>query len=229
MKLAIIFDLDGTLIDTPQGIIETFTAALNSMGVVGNDALAIRATIGIPLEQAFSSLLGVDQNDDQVTYGIKQYQALFKDIVLPKAEKLIFPGVERGLKILKAQGFALAVATSKVYNSAEALLKAAGLWEHFNLVVGADQVTRPKPHPEMGQLIMKKLSILAEHSVMVGDTTHDIFLAKNSGMRSIAVTYGVHDVEKLKSAKPTWIVDTFDEMLSHAFTIKQHSMKQNNY
>ena len=219
MKSAVVFDLDGTLIDTPRGIVESFTAALISMNVAVSDPAAIRATIGLPLEQAFANLLGVDKADDQVGLGIKQYQICFKEIVLPKAQELIFPGVVEGLALLKAQGFILAVATSKFYASAEALLKAAGLWDYFHLVIGADQVTHPKPHPEMGELVMRKLGILAENTVMVGDTTHDILMAKGANIRSIAVTYGVHDLEKLQSAEPTWIVDSFDGVLDYALTM----------
>ena len=214
MKYAVIFDVDGTLIDTPSGIVETFIVTLKSMGVVFNDASAIRATIGLPLEQAFGSLLGVTQDDEKVICAIKQYQSSFKDIVLPKAKELIFSGVIEGLAMLKAQQFLLAVATSKFYASVEALLKAAGLWEYFNVVVGADQVAQPKPHPEMGHLVLKKLGVLAENAVMVGDTTHDILMAKDSGMRSIAVTYGIHNILKLKSVEPTWIIDSFSDVLT---------------
>lgn len=221
MKQAIIFDLDGTLIDTPSGIVETFIAALQSMNIRFTDAAAIRATIGLPLEKAFAKLLEVDVADSRVIHGIKQYQALFKDIVLPKAKELIFPGVEKGLEKLKCQGLLLAVATSKVYKSAEALLKAADLWKQFNLVVGADQVSRPKPDPEMGQFVLENLGVLAEDAVMVGDTTHDILMAKGAGMRSIAVTYGVQDLQKLKSADPTWVTDSFDGVLNHLFSINQ--------
>lgn len=220
MNYAYIFDLDGTLIDTPSGIVETFIEVLTSMGVKNTDAPTIRATIGLPLEKAFGSLLQVDPNDVKVANAITQYQLFFKKIVLPNAKKLIFPGVEKGLETLKSQGFLLAVATSKFYASAEALLKAAGLFEYFNLVVGADQVSHPKPHPEMGFLVMKKLDVLPENAVMVGDTTHDLLMAKDAGMHSIAVTYGIHDIEKLKLSKPTWIVNTFDEVLKCNFMVQ---------
>jgi phosphoglycolate phosphatase len=218
MKPAIIFDLDGTLIDTPSGIVETFIAVLKSMDIAFNDAGAIKATVGLPLEKAFSNLLGVNINDAKMTYAVSQYQTLFKEIVLPNAKELIFPGILKGLAHLKAQNFILAVATSKVYRSAEALLKAADLWKYFDLVIGADQVTHPKPHPEMGLLVMKQLDVLAENTLMVGDTTHDILMARDSGMRSIAVTYGVHDIQKLKSAEPTWIEYSFDEVLNRVLT-----------
>jgi phosphoglycolate phosphatase len=214
MNYAVIFDLDGTLVDTPRAIVETFTAAFASMGVQAQDPAAIRATIGLPLERAFSQLLGVPLEDGRVAQGVKQYQVLFRELLLPKAGQMIFPGVEEGLRTLRGQGFALAVATSKFYSSADALLRAAGLRDHFDMVVGADQVAKPKPNPEMGHVIMQKLGIPAENTVMVGDTTHDLQMAKAAGMRSIAVTYGVHSVQELKSSEPTWMADTFGDVLN---------------
>ena len=138
---------------------------------------------------------------------------LFKEIILPRAEKLLFPGVADGLATLRDQGFTLAVATSKFYVSADALLAAAGIRDRFAMVIGADQVTCPKPDPEMAQVIMREFGVSAERAVMVGDTTHDLLMAMAAGMRSIAVTYGVHSVQELKSADPTWIADTFDDVL----------------
>lgn len=107
----------------------------------------------------------------------------------------------------------LAVATSKFTASAEALLGAAGIRPEFSMVVGADQVAHPKPHPETGQLIMRELGVPARCAVMVGDTTHDLLMAKAAGMRSIAVTYGVHGVRELRSANPTWLADSFADVL----------------
>ncbi len=189
MTYVVAFDLDGTLVDTPSAIVETFTAAFASMGVQPRHASAIRATIGLPLEQAFGKLMGVSVNDAAVARGVQQYQVLFKELILPRAEKLLFPGV------------------------ADALLTAAGLRDRFTMVVGADQVMWPKPDPEMGQVIMREFGVPAARAVMVGDTTHDLLMAKAAGMRSIAVTYGVHSVQELKSADPTWIADTFDDVL----------------
>ncbi|MGH3832272.1 MAG: HAD family hydrolase [Pseudonocardiaceae bacterium] len=220
MTCLVIFDLDGTLVDTPRAIVEAFTATFVSMNVDAPEAMTIRATIGLPLERAFSTLLGVPPEDDKVTLGVKQYQVLFRELILPQAATLVFPSVADGLAALRGQGFTLAVATSKFYTSADALLKAAGLRDHFDMVVGADQVTHAKPHPEMGQLIMRELSIPPECAMMVGDTTHDLLMAAAIGIRSVAVTYGVHSVQELRSSNPTWLADTFDEVLTYARTIK---------
>lgn len=210
MKPVVIFDLDGTLIDTPRGIVEAFYAALKSLDVAFNDTSTSIVDIELLL---VSGNLDINIMDAQALHAIKLYQKLFKDIVLPKAKELVFPGVERGLASLQSQGFTLAIATSKIYNSAEALLKAANLWRYFSLVVGSNQVTRQKPHQEMALLILNTLGALPENAIMIGDTPQDIKMAKNAGMHSIAVTYGVHDKRKLKSYKPTWVVDTFEGVM----------------
>jgi phosphoglycolate phosphatase len=213
MTYVVVFDLDGTLVDTPSAIVETFTAAFAAMGVPYPDVSAIRATIGLPLEQAFAKLMGVSVDDAAVAYGVRHYQVFFKKLILPKAEKLLFPGVANGLSALREQRFTLAVATSKFYASADALLTAAGLRDRFAMVVGADQVRWPKPHPEMCQRIIRECGVSAEHAVIVGDTTHDLLMAKAAGIRSIAVTYGVHSTPELKSADPTWLADNFNDVL----------------
>ncbi|MGW1075017.1 HAD family hydrolase [Streptomyces sp. NPDC002537] len=214
MKDVVVFDLDGTLVDTPRAIVETFTAAFAAMGLETPDPAAVRATIGLPLETAFGKLMGTALDDDQVAEGVRQYQRLFREIILPRAGELLFPGVPEGLRAFHGGGFTLAVATSKFYASADALLTAAGLRELFSVVIGADQVGKPKPDPESGHAVMAELDITADQAVMVGDTTHDLLMAKAAGMRSIAVTYGIHSVEELRSADPTWLADTFDEVLT---------------
>lgn len=219
MKPLIIFDLDGTLVDTPSGIVKAFIAGLDSMGITFTDTQAIRATIGMPLEKAFSQLLAIPVDDVQVSLAVRQYQAAFREIVLPQARALVFPGVVDGLSALKNRGYGLAVATSKVFTSAQALLEAANLWSFFDLVVGADMVTHPKPHPEMGLLVMSRLGNSPENSVMVGDTTHDLLMAKQAGIHAIGVTWGIHDRKTLLTAQPGWIVDSFDDVVNTAHSI----------
>lgn len=213
-----IFDLDGTLVDTPRAIVRTFAGTFAAMGVVAPADATIRATIGLPLEQAFGTLLGVSPDDPRVTEGIRRYQVLFREIILPDAEKLIFPGVAEGLTALGAQGFTLTIATSKFHASADALLRAAGLRDHFRVLIGADQVTHPKPHPETTELILGTLGIDAGRAVVIGDTTHDLRMAHAAGVRSIAVSYGVHRAEELRSADPTWMADSFHDVLDHLRT-----------
>lgn len=213
MTAAAIFDLDGTLVDTPRAIVDTFTAAFTAMDAPPQDPAAIRATIGLPLEHAFGKLLGLPVDDTRIAAGVEHYLAFFKKIVLPNARELVFPGVAEGLAALSGEGVALAIATSKFYRSADALLTSAGLREYFTVVVGADQVTRPKPDAETAQVVLGALGTVAERAVMVGDTTHDLLMARAAAMRSIAVTYGVHSARELASAEPTWTAGSFADVV----------------
>jgi phosphoglycolate phosphatase len=208
-----IFDLDGTLLDTPRAITATFAAACVRLGVPAPDAAVIRATIGLPLDEAFRRLLGVPRQDARVAAGVQHYQDLFNTRVLPMAADLVFPGVAEGLAALRARGLTLAVATSKVHASADAVLMTTRLRDAFRLVVGADEVAQPKPSPEMGLVIMRRLGATADRTIMVGDTTHDLAMARAAGMRSVGVTYGVHSVQELQAQSPTWVADTFAEVV----------------
>jgi phosphoglycolate phosphatase len=209
MSRCVIFDLDGTLVDSPRGIVTTFAAVFAQLDLPTVDSGSIRGTIGLPLPAAFAKVLGVSEDEPVVVSCVELYQSTFRKIVLPMAPQLVFPGVFDGLSSLRQDGFQLAVATSKFIANAEALLVAAGLREEFAVVVGADQVARPKPDPESGFVVLQRLGVSASNAVMVGDTTHDVLMAHAAGMSSIGVTYGVHSVEQLLSANPTWLVDSF--------------------
>jgi phosphoglycolate phosphatase len=226
---AVLFDLDGTLLDTPAGIVRAFTAALAELSAPAAEPLTIRATIGLPLPVAFSMLLDVPVEDPLVAAGVGQYQRCFREIVLPGAVQLVFPGVLDGLVRLREAGYPLAVATSKFYASADAVLVAAGLRELFDEVLGADQVANPKPHPEMAFALLDRLGSRSADAVMVGDTSHDLLMARAAGLRSVAVTYGVHSVAQLVAgiaAEPTWLVDSFAEaiqQIERALPARQHA------
>jgi phosphoglycolate phosphatase len=209
MKPLALFDLDGTLVDTPLAIAQTFAATFAELGLARVDEADIRATIGMPLGSAFGKLMGLPPDDAGVVEAVRRYQALSKEILLPQARGLVFPGVVEGLERLASRGIVLAVATSKVQASAEALLEAAGLAGFFHAVVGADRVPRPKPYPDSGLLAMDLAGAAPEATVMVGDTTHDLLMAHAAGMRSVAVTYGVHGRDVLEAAVPSFIVADF--------------------
>ncbi|PQQ39351.1 HAD family hydrolase [Photorhabdus laumondii] len=213
MNKIIIFDLDGTLFDTSRAIVETFNAVFKGLNIplVGNENIC--TTIGLPLEKAFATLLNISPEEALIAKAVEQYQLQYRRCILPKAKELLFPGVEDGLISLNKKGVKLSVATSKFTASATALLQAAGIDVVFDEVIGADHVSKPKPDPESGRKILEYYGATPEMAVMVGDTTHDIHMANAVGLRSIAVTYGIHNVDMLKEAKPTWIANCFDDAL----------------
>ncbi|PZG41899.1 hydrolase [Spongiactinospora gelatinilytica] len=216
MTKVVIFDLDGTLIDTPNAIVAAFNATFTGAGLPEREAAAIRKTIGLPLERAFGDLTGVPLTDPAIAGFVAGYQAHFRGTILPKAAELVFPGVADGLTRLAGLGITLTVATSKFHRSAVDILTAAGLRDHFEMVVGADQVTRPKPDAESSVIILEALGASPEDALVVGDTTHDLLMARAAGIRSVAVTYGVHGRELLATAGPELIADTFGEVVRYA-------------
>lgn len=214
MRRCAIFDLDGTLVDTPRGIVTTFAAVFAQLDLPTADSPTIRGTIGLGLPAAFAKVLGVPEDEPVVSRCVDLYRPTFRKIVLPVASQLVFPGVHDGLRSLRDNGFLLAVATNRFIAPAEELLTAAGLRDEFSVVVGADEVAHPKPDPGAGLLVLDRLGVAPRNAVMVGDTTYDIDMAHGAGMSSVAVTYGVHGVDQLLSAEPTCLAGSFGEAVA---------------
>ena len=213
MLEAAIFDLDGTLVDTPKVIVATALEALRGQTRALPEPQAIRATIGLPLTVAFSGLLGLAESSPEVEQVVQEYRRLWRANVVPRSAELLYPGVAEGIQLLRDLGLRLAVATSKVRSGALAQLEAAGIAQHFQVVAGYDSVERPKPDPQMALFVLQELGSSPEATVMVGDTTHDLLMAHGAGLRTIAVTYGAHDEATLRTESPEWMAKDFEEVV----------------
>ena len=213
MLEAVIFDLDGTLVDTPQVIVATALQALRGQPRALPEPQAIRATIGLPLTVAFSGLLGLSQGAPEVEEVVQEYRRLWRANVVPRSADLLYRGVAEGVQVLRDLGLRLAVATSKIRSGALAQLEAAGIAQHFEVVAGYDSVERPKPDPQMAVYVLERLGVRPAGTVMVGDTTHDLLMAHGAGLRAIAVTYGAHDEATLRTESPEWVAKDFQEVV----------------
>ena len=213
MLEAAIFDLDGTLVDTPQVIVATALQALRGQPRALPEPQAIRATIGLPLTVAFSGLLGLSEGAPEVEEVVQEYRRLWRANVVPRSADLLYRGVAEGVQVLRDLGLRLAVATSKIRSGALAQLEAAGIAQHFEVVAGYDSVERPKPDPQMALYVLERLGVRPAGTVMVGDTTHDLLMAHGAGLRAIAVTYGAHDEATLRTESPEWVAKDFQEVV----------------
>jgi phosphoglycolate phosphatase len=211
MGNVILFDLDGTLVDTPRAIAALLGDVLQSLGRKVPPE-AIRSRVGRPLELTFAELLDSSPQGHEVLRAAGEYRARFAEAVLPKAPDLLFAGVGVGLVGLRRRGKVMAVATSKITRSAEALLEAAQIRHQFDAVIGVDQVSCPKPDPETIVLALKTVGAAAA-AVMVGDTVLDVEMAHRAGIPSIAVSYGVDPAPKLRQANPTYLAHSFGEVV----------------
>lgn len=209
--MAVLFDLDATLVDTPTAILRTMEEALTEAGAaVGPEQ--VRATIGRPLAASVAVLLGRDAADPTVDRAVARFRRSFAEQVLPAARGLVFPGIPRLLADLRAAGTPLAVVTSKVERSAVELLDASGLSTWFDAVVGHDMAERGKPHPDLALLAAERLGVSPADCVVVGDGIDDIQMAVAAGMAGYGVSWGVASGEQLRSAGARRVLDSVEAL-----------------
>jgi phosphoglycolate phosphatase len=211
---ALLLDLDGTLIDTPQAIVDVMQSTLAALGRPPADPQAVRDTIGLPLPLSLARLLGT--GPIAAADAVEIYRTLWRAHVTPRIPSLLYPGVRAGLEELRAAGLKLAVVTGKAQDGADSTVDAAGFRDLIEVTLGYTSVPNPKPAPDIALEAMKRLG--ERDAIVVGDTTHDIEMAHAAGLRSIAVTYGAQPEATLRTARPTWVAHTFPQVVRIALT-----------
>lgn len=208
----LIFDLDGTLVDTLGGISNAINSGLKSHGL---DPLSMNEIIGqvgrggtALVEYALKKNGRVPDSEliDQV-----QNSYLHAYILAPLHETKLMPGVISMLERATACGLNLCVCTNKTRVLATAILNELGLAPYFNRSVFGDSLSYRKPHPAQIKLIIEQLCELPESCVMIGDTESDMQAAQASGVRSVFVNFGYGRKGGLLS-KPDWYIDHFDQL-----------------
>lgn len=188
----ILFDLDGTLIDSTTAILESFKYAFNKFKSIAPDDESITHLIGHPLEIMFKNL-GIE--DKLIAQYVKAYKEIYNQI---KQEKTtLLPNAKEA--IIKASEFAkLAVVTTKTSKSSAELLNDFNVGSYFEIIIGREDVVNPKPHPEPIEKALKLLNANIEKSYMIGDTCLDMNSAKNSNIIGISVLSGYGVKEELE-------------------------------
>ncbi|MET0134518.1 MAG: HAD family hydrolase [Kibdelosporangium sp.] len=208
---AVLFDMDGTLVDTPAGIVRVFHTVLAEMNRPAA-AAAVRATIGRPLAPSLGSLLGLPTDHPDVEQAVARTRALFTEQVVPSAAGLVFPGIPSLLARLRANNRPLAVVTSKIRPSTEQLLGAAGLLDSFDVLSCHGMTERGKPHPDLALLAASELGVPPEHCVVVGDGVDDIRMAVAAGMVAYGVDFGVATRAELLSVGASEVFGSVREL-----------------
>jgi phosphoglycolate phosphatase len=204
----IIFDWDGTLMDSVAKIVRCFTAAVNDVGAPLPGEEATRHVIGLGLSEAVMQLLPEVDHATRAQV-VERYRQHF--LHLDQTEMPLFPGVRDGLEGLADKGYLLAVATGKARRGLDRVLRETGMAHLFNVTRCADEAFS-KPHPRMLEDILEHTGIKAERALMVGDTTYDLMMARQASLDSLAVTYGVHGRELLMEHGPLACLDSFNEV-----------------
>jgi len=203
----IVFDWDGTLMDSTSTIVKCIQAAARDLGLpIPRDEEASHV-IGLGLHEAMQAAMPhVDPTLIPMVVERYRFHFLSKD-----HELVLFDGVRDMLTELSQQAYFLAVATGKSRVGLNRALNAVGLLSLFDATRCADE-TFSKPHPAMLQEITRELGQDLKRTVMIGDTTHDLLMANSAGAGAIAVEYGAHPLEQLQSCKPLYSAATVAQL-----------------
>lgn len=209
---AIIFDLDGTLIDSAPDLRRACNKLLamhqrrsitmeETKKFVGNGAAKL-------VERAFGAT-GALPEPGEIAALTEEFLACYAGHEADETQP--YPAVMEVLDQLMGQGYRLALCTNKPKAPTENLLRDLGMAGFFELVLGGDELARKKPDPQMIHYVLDKMDVMAADAVMVGDSPNDIDAAKNAGVRNIAVSYGYRKVP-VGQLGADYIVDHFRDL-----------------
>jgi phosphoglycolate phosphatase len=196
----VVFDCDGTLVDSQHMIVAAMERAFATFAMPPPSRAAILSVVGLSLEKAVRRLVPPAIGTDNTALA-EAYKSAFGDLRRDKAhQEPLYPGVRETLHALANEpGVLLGVATGKSRRGLAAVLEREGLTDLFVTLQTAD--THPsKPHPAMLQAAMAEAGTEAHRTLMVGDTTYDIGMARDAGARAIGVAWGYHPVAELEAA-----------------------------
>ena len=203
----VVFDWDGTLMDSAAHIVHAIQAASRDVGAAVPDEATARHVIGLGLDSALAYAVPDLPQDAYPRMAERyKYHYLTRD-----HEITLFAGAFEMVADLAAGGRLLAVATGKSRRGLDRVLAASGLAPYFHATRCVDEC-HSKPHPQMLLELMEALGVAPDRTLMIGDTTHDLNMANSAGVASLGVTFGAHPVEELASAKPLACLNSTQEL-----------------
>jgi phosphoglycolate phosphatase len=211
MKL-IVFDMDGTLIDTHELIAEHMRATFSGAGLTVPEALAMRRVIGLSLPIAMGQL-AASEDEVLIERLVSDYKEFYRASLVENGHREpLFPGALAALDRLRAQPeTVLGIATGKGLSGVNRILGRHGLSEYFTTLQTPDH-NPSKPHPGMLLRAMAETGALPSETVMIGDTVFDIELANGAGVPSIGVSWGYHEADELVRAGAKVLIDRYDQL-----------------
>ena len=204
----VLFDLDGTLVDSSRTIMDAIDHALNALGVAPG-GVQVESLIGQPLYDIFMKTYGLPM--ERALQAIDVYREHYDR--LNQSGTRVYDGVREGLAGLRAEGHRLYIATVKPTPIAEKVLADLGLRQHFSGVAGASMGPERRDKRRIIAWALTEFDLDPDSSVMVGDRDQDVEGARGNGLASVAVHYGFGQAEELRRAEPDHTADTFQDVV----------------
>lgn len=211
MYKAILFDLDGTITESGEGIMKSVQYALEKIGKPEDDLQKLRVFIGPPLIEQFMKYASMDIHDAKLCVEYFRERFSTKGIY----ENKLYPNVEYVLKSLKDSGYDLAISSSKPEFFVLQILENFQIKNYFDEIVGSTLDEKRTEKSEVIYETLKRMDLLdkRESVLMVGDRKHDILGAKSQNIDCIGVSYGYGSIAELKNSNPVNIIHSIDEIL----------------
>lgn len=206
----ILFDLDGTIIEPQEGIINSVLFALKKMGINEKNQEALKSFIGPPLIDSFANRYNL--NSEEAEQAVTHYREYFSKTGI--YESSLYDNVSTLLVELKNEGFRLFLATSKPTFYAEQILLNYELRSFFDGVVGSNMDNTRKDKTEIIEFVITEFGLERAETLMIGDTKFDIIGANNNSIKSIGVTYGHGSIKELREAHVHFIANSCMELLN---------------
>jgi pyrophosphatase PpaX len=204
----LLFDLDGTLIDSIRLILDSYHPALEVHGFAPRSDEEWLAGVGTPLRVQFAQLGVTPEQMDALVETYRAYNIAHHDTqVIP------YNGAAELIHRVKDEGFQVGLVTSKNRQGALRGLRLAGIAQHFDVLVCADDVEHPKPHPEPVLKAMAQLGAAAESTLFIGDSIHDMECGRAAGVKTAAVLWGPFDREHLEATGPDYWLEKPTDLL----------------
>lgn len=205
----ILFDLDGTLIDSVDLIVDSYQHTYRTHGLPVSSRAEILAGMGVPLRSIFGALTTDAAEMDRWIATYREYNLAHHD-----HQVRAYPGTVAMVQAVRAAGYRTGLVTSKNNSGARRGLTLVGLDGAMEVIIGADDVQRPKPDPEPVRLALAQLQMPTEGCLFVGDSHHDIHSGRGAGVGTVGVTWGPFDRAHLEAANPDYYCDRPEALLA---------------
>ncbi|MDO4171960.1 MAG: HAD hydrolase-like protein [Prevotellaceae bacterium] len=206
----LMLDLDGTLMDSGEGIMKCAQYALGKMGVEVADWRTLRFFVGPPLEDSFRDYYGF--SEQKAHEAVLAYRERYFSVGIYEQKQ--YDGAEKFLSLLKGMGFTVCLATSKMIKQTQFVIRHFGLEEYIDHVFARDMEGRLHTKADVIRSGLDVLKVTDKSEVlMIGDRKYDVIGARECGIDSLGVLYGYGDQEELESAGAKYICDSFDSII----------------
>ncbi|WEL46805.1 HAD family hydrolase [Enterococcus casseliflavus] len=211
----VLFDLDGTLLDSKECSVKATKAAFKEMGLKVPSEVVIEHYMGIPIEESFFKMSEQPLDQETATELIRIFRAYYQ--TYEESTLKVFPEIPHVLEILNKRKVPCFVVSSKKTAVVKRNLAAQDLVAFFEEIIGSDAVTHYKPHPEGINKVVAHYQFDPTKTIMIGDAIFDIQMGKAAGVKTIAVTWRSHDPKKLSEENPDALVDAPREILDFLY------------